>query len=160
MDGQIEVTNRALGTLLRVLVKKSIKRWDELNCHTEFAFNCALSKATNLCPFQVVYGNNPRTPLDLFPIPNPTKFSWEAKKGAKEIQDLHAKVTERIKKFSDKPSSKVTSIERKFIFILGTWFGSTEGRKDSQVNASPSYIGWSIWGPWEDWSKCLQGGPS
>jgi len=39
MDGQTEVTNRTLGTLLRVLVKKSIKGWDELLCHAEFTFN-------------------------------------------------------------------------------------------------------------------------
>jgi len=51
--------------------------------------------------FQVVYGSNPRTPLDLVPSPNPTKFSWEAEKRAKEIQDLHARATERIKKFNE-----------------------------------------------------------
>ena len=38
-DGQTEVTNHTLGTLLRVLVKKSIKGWDELLDHAEFAFN-------------------------------------------------------------------------------------------------------------------------
>ena len=32
-DGQTEVTNRILGTLLRVLVMKSIKGWDELLAH-------------------------------------------------------------------------------------------------------------------------------
>jgi len=35
-NGQTEVTNRTLGTLLRVLVKKSIKGWDELLAHVEF----------------------------------------------------------------------------------------------------------------------------
>jgi len=95
------VTNRTLGTLLRVLVKKSVKGWDELLPHAEFAFNRALSKATSLSPFQVVYGYNPRTPLDLVPIPNPTKFSWEAEKRAKEIQELHTKVKERIEKSNE-----------------------------------------------------------
>ena len=100
-DGQTEVTNRTLGTLLRVLVKKSIKGWDELLPHAEFAFNRAPSKATSLSPFQVVYGCNPRTPLDLVPIPNPTKFSWEADKRAKEIQELHTKVRARIEKSNE-----------------------------------------------------------
>jgi len=31
-DGQMKVTNCTLGTLLRVLVKKGIKGWDELLC--------------------------------------------------------------------------------------------------------------------------------
>ena len=95
-DGQTEVTNRTLGTLLRVLVKKNIKAWDELLPHAEFAFNRAPSKATHLSPFQVVYGYNPKTPLDLTPIPTPSKFSWEAEKRAKEIKDLHAQVRERV----------------------------------------------------------------
>ena len=103
MDGQTEVTNCTLGTLLRVLVKKSIKGWDELLCHAEFAFNRTLSKTTSLSPFQVVYSYNSRTPLDLVPILNPTKFSWEAEKRAKEIEDLHAKVKERIERSNEQP---------------------------------------------------------
>ena len=97
-DGQTEVTNRTLGTLLRVLVKKNIKAWDDLLPHAEFAFNRAPSKATGLSPFQVVYGQNPRTPLDLTSLPTPSKFSWEAEKRAKEIQDLHVHIRERIEK--------------------------------------------------------------
>jgi len=74
-DGQTRVINRALGTLLRVLVKEKIKSWDELLPHAEFAFNRVPSKATNLSPFQVVCGYNPKTPFDLTPIPTPGKFS-------------------------------------------------------------------------------------
>jgi len=73
-------------------VKRNIKGWDELLCHIEFAFNRTPSKAMGLSPFQVVYGNNPWTPIDPFPFSSPTKFSWEAKKRAREIQEFHAKV--------------------------------------------------------------------
>ena len=118
-DGQTEVTNRTLGTLLRVLVKKNIKGWDELLCHAEFAFNRTPSKATGLSPFQVVYGYNPRTPLDLVPISNPTKFSWEADKRAKEIQDLHAKVRERIEKSNEQAKSYANKKRREAHFQPG-----------------------------------------
>jgi len=74
-DRRTKVTNQTLGTLLRVLVNKNIKGWDELLLHVEFSSNRAPSKATNLSPFQVVYGLNPRTPLDLTVISTPTKFS-------------------------------------------------------------------------------------
>ena len=83
MVSQPEVTNRTLGTLFRVLVKKSTKEWDELLYHAEFPLNQAPSKATNLSSFQVVYGCNHRTLLDLVSIPNPNRLSWEAKKRAK-----------------------------------------------------------------------------
>ena len=39
--------------------------------------------------------------MDHVPITNPTKFSWEAEKTAKEIQELHAKIRERIEKSND-----------------------------------------------------------
>ena len=52
-----------------------------------------------------MYGYNPRTPLYLVPIRNPTKFSWDAEKRAKEIQELHAKVREQIEKSNEQAKS-------------------------------------------------------
>jgi len=90
-----------LGTLLRVLVRKNVKGWDEALSHAEFAFNRTPSKATGLSPFQVVYGVNSCTPFDLTPISTSTKFCWEANKRVKDIQELHAKVRARIEKCSE-----------------------------------------------------------
>ena len=46
INGQIEVINRTLGTLLRALIKPHAKAWDLLLPHIEFAYNRAPSKAT------------------------------------------------------------------------------------------------------------------
>ena len=97
-NGQTEVTNRTLGTLLRVLVKKSIKGWNDLLPHAEFAYNRIPSKTTKLSPFQVVYGKSPFTSRDLVPLLITTKFSWEVSKRAKEIKELHTKVRARIER--------------------------------------------------------------
>ena len=118
-DGQTEVTNRTLGTLLRVLAKKSTKGWDELLSHAEFAYNRAPSKATGLSPFQVVYGFNPCTPIDLTPLPTPTKFSWEAEKRVKEIQELHAQVRARIERVNDQTKDRVNKHRKKVHFEPG-----------------------------------------
>nr|KYP38791.1 Transposon Ty3-I Gag-Pol polyprotein [Cajanus cajan] len=64
-DGQTEVVNRSLSTLLRVLLKGNKKTWDDCLPHLEFAYNRVVHKTTNLSPFEVVYGFNPITPLDL-----------------------------------------------------------------------------------------------
>ncbi|KAL9998370.1 putative nucleotidyltransferase, Ribonuclease H [Helianthus debilis subsp. tardiflorus] len=64
-DGQTEVTNRTIGTLLRTLIKTNLKKWDELLPQAEFAYNRASRKTTAHSPFMVVYGLNPHTPLDL-----------------------------------------------------------------------------------------------
>jgi len=66
-DGQTEVTNRTLGTLLRTLIKPHAKAWDLLLPHAEFPYNRAPSKATDISPFKVVYGIDPISPLDHTP---------------------------------------------------------------------------------------------
>ncbi|KAK1595670.1 hypothetical protein QYE76_037389 [Lolium multiflorum] len=68
-DGQTEVVNRTLSQLLRSMIKKNLKEWEECLPHVEFAYNRAVHSTTELCPFEVVYGFKPITPLDLLPLP-------------------------------------------------------------------------------------------
>jgi len=69
-DGQVEVVNITLSSLLRVVIKKNIESWEECLPHVEFAYNRATHSITQHSPFEVVYGFNPLTPLDLLPLPN------------------------------------------------------------------------------------------
>jgi hypothetical protein len=39
-DGQTEVVNRIFSTMLRAILKKNIKLWEECLPHVEFAYNC------------------------------------------------------------------------------------------------------------------------
>ncbi|XP_024007271.1 uncharacterized protein LOC112083475 [Eutrema salsugineum] len=68
-DGQTEVVNRTLSTLLRALIKKNLKIWEECLPHVEFAYNHAKHSASQFSPFEIVYGFNPTSPLDLMPLP-------------------------------------------------------------------------------------------
>ncbi|XP_033138902.1 uncharacterized protein LOC117131538, partial [Brassica rapa] len=68
-DGQTEVVNRTLGTLLRAIIKKNLKSWEDCLPHCEFAYNHAVHSATKFSPFEIVYGFNPISPLDLIPLP-------------------------------------------------------------------------------------------
>ena len=129
-DGQTEVTNRTLGTLLRVLVKKNMNEWDELLPHAEFTFNRALSKATHLSPFQVVYGYNPRTPLDLTPF---------MLKSARELKNSI-------------PSQQAQ--KRGSFLAGGLGMDPHEERevfRQVQVKAHAK-VGWPFWDFGEDWS--------
>jgi len=96
-DGQTEVVNRSLSTLLRVVLKGNHKSWDEYLPHIEFAYNRVVHSTTKLSPFEVVYGFNPLTPLDLLPLPSP--FDFVHKEGISKsqfIKDLHEKVKSQI----------------------------------------------------------------
>jgi hypothetical protein len=65
-DGQTEVVNRTLSTMLRTVLKSNLKL-----ClpYIEFSDNRSVHFTTKVSPFQVVYGFNPHAPIDLFPLP-------------------------------------------------------------------------------------------
>jgi hypothetical protein len=68
-NGQTKVVNRTLSPLLQSLIKKNIREWEECLPHIELAYNRAVHSTTNKCPFEVVYGFKPLTPIDLLPLP-------------------------------------------------------------------------------------------
>ncbi|GKD12236.1 RNA-directed DNA polymerase, partial [Tanacetum coccineum] len=89
-DGQTEVTNRSLGSLLRCLVGDKPKQWDVALPQAEFAYNRSNHSSTGRSPFFVVYGRNPFTPLDLAPMVDDGSVSAEGDERARQIKELHA----------------------------------------------------------------------
>jgi hypothetical protein len=55
--------------LLRSILKKNLKLWEESLPHVEFAYNKVVHSATNFCPFKIVYGFKPFAPIDLLSLP-------------------------------------------------------------------------------------------
>ena len=95
-DGQTEVVNRTLSALLRSLVKKNLRLWEECLPQVEFAYNHAMHSATKFSPFDVVYGFNPLCPLDLLPLPLSERDSTDGKRKAATIKKLHEQVRANI----------------------------------------------------------------
>ena len=97
-DGQTEVVNRTLSTLLRAIIKKNLKSWEECLPHVEFAYNRVVHSATQFSPFEIVYGFNPLTPLDLLPLPSSEHVNLDGKKKAEFVRTLHDKVRANIER--------------------------------------------------------------
>ena len=91
-DGQTESVNRSLGNLLRSLVGNNLRQWDLILAQAEFAYNRSTSQTTCTSPFQIVYGQNPFSPLDLAPLPTTHHYSADAEEHAKNIKRLHEEV--------------------------------------------------------------------
>lgn len=88
-DGQTEVVNRSLSTLLRVLVKKNLKAWEDCIPHAEFAYNRAKHSTTSRSPFMVVYGFEPPTAIVLLPLPLHEQVNMDIDKRAQYMKKLH-----------------------------------------------------------------------
>jgi hypothetical protein len=95
-DGQTEVVNRTLSTMLRAVLKKNIKMWEECLPHVEFAYNRSLHSTTKMCPFEIVYGFLPRAPIDLMPLPSSEKLNFDATQRAELMLKLHETTKENI----------------------------------------------------------------
>jgi len=78
-NGQTEVVNRFLSTMLRAILKGNHRSWDECLPYIEFAYNRVVHTTTTISPFEVVYCFNPLTPMDLLPLP--TSFDFIHKEG-------------------------------------------------------------------------------
>ncbi|WVZ80454.1 hypothetical protein U9M48_027927 [Paspalum notatum var. saurae] len=101
-DGQTEVVNQTLSTMLRAILKKNLKMWEECLSHVEFAYNRAVHSTTKVSPFQVVYGFNPRAPIDLLPLPASERVHRDAKKRADFILKLHKTTKDNIEKMNER----------------------------------------------------------
>ena len=88
-DGQMEVTNRTLSTLLRVLIKKNIKEWEECLPITEYAYNRTRHSTTGKSPFEVVYDFNPLSPLDILPLPLHERTNMDVSAQVTHLKKMH-----------------------------------------------------------------------
>ena len=101
-DGQTEVTNRTLGTLLRVLVSKNLKDWDMKLCHSEFSYNNNPSHATKHTPFECVYGANPLMPASMINLPCLNETNADAAAQIQNMESLHKQIQGNIVEASRK----------------------------------------------------------
>ncbi|KAK0595339.1 hypothetical protein LWI29_005754 [Acer saccharum] len=81
-DGQTEVVNRTLSALLRAIIQKNLKTWEDCLPHVEFAYNRSMHSTTHFSPFEIVYGFNPLTPLDLISLPMNEHVNLDGKEKA------------------------------------------------------------------------------
>ena len=99
-DGQIEVTNGTLSTLLRGLMSKNFKEWDLKLPHTKFAYKRALTYATSDYPFETCYRANSLTPIELLPLLIEHRVSFEAHERTNEMKKLLEQIHAQIEKVS------------------------------------------------------------
>ncbi|KAF7821688.1 Transposon Ty3-G Gag-Pol polyprotein [Senna tora] len=120
-DGQTEVLNKTLSQLLRIVIQKNLKNWEDCLPFIEFAYNRCVRSSTDHSPFEIVYGFNPLTPLDLLPIPIDERTSIDGKKKAEIVKQLHERVKQQIEKKNEQYASKANQGRRRVLFEDWVW---------------------------------------
>ena len=136
------MTNRTLSTLLRVLIKKNIKEWEECLPIAEYAYNRARHSTTGKSPFEVVYGFNPLSPLDILPLPLQERTNLDATARASYIKKMHEDTRHTIERQVQRLATKLNVNKHPMIFNIGdlVWLHLRKGPlpQRTQVQASPS----------------------
>ena len=88
--------------MLRAILKRNLKMWEECLPHVEFAYNRAEHSTTKVSPFQVVYGFNPHAPIDLLPLPTTERTHSNARECADFIRKLHETTKANIERMNEK----------------------------------------------------------
>jgi hypothetical protein len=101
-DGQTEVVNRTLSTMLWAVLTSNLKLWEKYLPHIEFAYNRSVHSTMKVSPFQVVYGFNPYAPIDLLPLPPSETTYFDASQLSKFIIKMHETTKLNIEKMNEK----------------------------------------------------------
>ncbi|KAK8619587.1 hypothetical protein V6N13_135869 [Hibiscus sabdariffa] len=120
-DGQTKVVNWVLSMLLRTIIKKSLRTWEESLPHVEFAYNRSIHSATKMSPFEIVYGFNPLTPLDLLPLPTEQIVNKDGRIKAESVKKLHQQVRDSIEKRTRQYEQQANKGRKRVTFEPGDW---------------------------------------
>jgi hypothetical protein len=120
-DGQTEVVNRTLTQLLRAFVKDNLKSWEDILPYVEFAYNRSVHSSTGYSPFEIVYGFNPLTPLDLVPLPITEIASLNGKRKAEMVKKIHEHAKQQIEKKNEQAAKSANRGRKKVTFQPGDW---------------------------------------
>jgi translation initiation factor IF-1 len=101
-NGQTEVVNRTLSTMLRAVLKDNLRLAEECLPHIEFAYNRSIHSTTKLSSFMVVYGFNSRAPIDFLPLPTSKIVNLDDTQRSEFILKLHEITKLQIEKMNEK----------------------------------------------------------
>ena len=74
-----------------------------------------------MSPFEIVYGFNPLSPLDLLPLPVNERASLDGHRKAETVKKLHESVRQQIEKRNEHYASKANKGRKKVVFQPGEW---------------------------------------
>ncbi|KAK1651401.1 hypothetical protein QYE76_069206 [Lolium multiflorum] len=115
----LKVVNRSLSTLLRTLVKKNLKSWEDCLPHAEFAYNRAKHSTTLRSPFMIVYGFEPPTALDILPLPLHQRINMDFDERTTAMKKLHEETRATIQDHVLRQATRINAKKKERVFEEG-----------------------------------------
>ena len=123
-DGQPERMNRTLINMLKCLSAEEKNNWNNHLSKLAFAYNCMVNKSTSFSPFYLMFGRQPRLPID---------WIFDIDVGKENIQNYADFV-----RSWEKAMKQAVHIARKHIDVGKKWNTETYNKK---VKGSPVKVG-------------------
>ena len=89
--------------------------------HVEFVYNRTVYSATKFSPFEIVYGFNPLTQLDLSPLPMTECANLDGKKKAEFVRQIHEKARFNIERRTKQYAKQANKGRHKLVFEPRDW---------------------------------------
>ena len=104
----------------------------------EFAYNRTVHSTIDFSPFEIVYGFNSLTFMDIILLPFKERVSLDGEKKAKIVGQLHEEVRLQIEKKNRLYTSKANTVNRSFSNpVIG--FGCTYVRNDFLTKGNQNF---------------------
>ena len=82
-----------LDSSLPSVVSSVLQEFEDCLSFIEFSYNRGVHSITNMSPFEIVYGFNPLTPLDLLPLPVTERKSLYGHRKVEIVKNLHETIS-------------------------------------------------------------------
>jgi len=106
---------------LLTAIQKNLKTLEDCLPFIEFAYNRTIHTTTSHSPFEIVYGFNPPTHLELMPLSIDEMSSLDGHKKAELVKSIHERVRLQIAQKNEKFVSQANKGRRRVIFEPRDW---------------------------------------
>jgi hypothetical protein len=104
---------------MRAVIQKNLTNWEDCLPFIEFAYNRNVHSTTEFLPFEIVYGLNHLTPMDLIPLIVDERVSLDSNRKAQVVKTLHESVRQQIEKRNCVYATKANKGRNHDVFQLG-----------------------------------------
>ena len=101
---------------MRIVIQKNFKNYEDCLPFIEFAYNRSVQSTIEFSPFEIMYGFNPLTLMDLIHLLVDERVSLDGNRKAQVVKTLHESVRQQIEKRNRVYATKANKGRKHVVF--------------------------------------------